>query len=108
MKIKQHVRGACVDQDTGPKEAEFNSYFELVSIPWVKKFMDHPYPFSPLLKNPFKTFSISTYSDECDLLIAEFNLIQGWKESHWVVGYLSKDCMDKLALPIWEHPKNEG
>lgn len=103
MKIKRHIPNAC--EGIKPTTIEFNTKAELLNIPYGLDFrMD---PFGADKENPyFKRYSISPYSPyfKWQLLMAEFNTDDKWKERFCVIGHITKEEHEELDLPIWEAP----
>jgi len=89
MKITEHIPNSCSGLE--PSVCEFSNLRGLLDIEFVKVWKR--------LYEDFYRFSISEYTDDTHLLMAESEKGKKW----WVVGYLNATY--DLALPKWEPPK---
>ena len=92
MTFKQHIP-PMVSTDRAPEHFRFETADELLAHPWIAEWKTDP---------GFTRYSVSLFSADTALLMAEYNRGKvGW----WVLGYLRDGDARALGLPLFHTPK---
>lgn len=93
MTFKQHIP-PMVSTDRAPEHFRFETADELLAHPWIAEWETDP---------GFTRYSVSLFSADSALLMAEYNRGKvGW---WWVLGYLRDGDARALGLPLFQAPK---